>query len=107
MYKLTVVALASCELCASLVSKLKEAKIEFSLVDANAHESLCDMLEVLLSTKRYPIVTFEIPQRAYFICMPDSADCMGWRLLDDTSTSIGVISVDEVYNTIIELKSKL
>lgn len=107
MYKITVVALASCELCASLASKLKEAKIEFNTVDADTHESLCDMLEVLLGTKKYPIVTFEIPQRAYFICMPDSADRMGWKLLDDTSTSIGVLSIDEIYNTIVDLKSKL
>lgn len=107
MYKITVVALASCEQCASLTSKLKEGNIEFNIADANAHESLCDMLEVLLDTKKYPIVTFEIPQRAYFICMPNNADRMGWKVLDETSTSIGVLSIDEIYNTIIELKLKL
>jgi hypothetical protein len=107
MYKITVVALASCGVCADLTERLTKATIPFKLADADAHESLCDMLEGLLQTNKYPIVTFEIPQRAYFICMPDKADRIGWKVLDETSTSIGVISVDEMYNTIIELKTKL
>ena len=107
MYKITVVALASCGICADLVERLNKANIAFNIADADAHESLCDMLEVLLGTKKYPIVTFEIPQRAYFISMPDSVDYMGWRLLDETSTSVGVSTVDEIYNTIVDLKSKL
>lgn len=107
MYKITIVALASCEVCAKLTDKLSKAGISHVIADADAHESLCDMLEVLLDTNKYPIVTFEIPQRAYFICMPNSTDRMGWKVLDDTSTSIGVASVDGIYNTIIDLKSKL
>lgn len=107
MYKITVVALASCGVCANLTEKLSKADIPFVIADADAHDTLCDMLEVLLGTNKYPIVTFEIPQRAYFICMPSSADRMGWKVLDETSTSVGVVSIDEMYNTIIELKSKL
>ena len=107
MYKITIVALASCKVCATLADKLTKVNIPYTIADADAHDSLCDMLEVLLGTNKYPIVTFEIPQRAYFISMPDSADRLGWKVLDDTSTSIGVVSGDEIYNTIIDLKSKL
>jgi len=107
MYKITVVALPGCELCATLIDKLQESNLEFNIANADEHESLCDMLEVLLKTRTYPIVTYEIPQRAYFICMPTEADRLGWKLLDDTSTSIGVASVDGIYETITQLNSQL
>lgn len=105
--KITVVALPGCELCETLIKKLQEDKVEFNIALADEYESLCDMLEVLLLTKKYPIVTYEIPERAYFICMPADANRLGWKVLDDTSTSIGVSSVEAIYDTITQLNSKL
>jgi glutaredoxin len=107
MYKITIVALPSCKLCADLIDGLKENQVTFSIADATSHESLCDMLEVLLKTNKYPIATFEIPQRSYFICMPDDYERMGWKVLDETSTSIGVGTGMEMLTTILELKNKL
>ena len=107
MYRITVVALPGCNLCDGLVSNLEEANIPYKLVDAKSHNSLCDMLEVMLKTTKYPIAIFEIPERAYFICMPDDMERMGYKLLDDSSTSVGVTSPSEILNTIVELKNKL
>jgi hypothetical protein len=107
MYKITVVALPGCELCETLIKKLQEDEMEFNIALADEHVSLCDMLEVLLHTKTYPIVTYEIPERAFFICMPHDASRLGWKVLDDTSTSIGVTSVETIYDTITQLNSKL
>lgn len=106
-YRIRVVALPGCEMCSSLIDKLKSNSEVFTIVNAEEHDSLCDMLEVLLKTKMYPIVTYEIPQRAYFICMPSESDRLGWKVLDDSSTSIGVTNVDNIYDTIKELKQKL
>lgn len=107
MFKITVVALPGCGLCESLIDRLHASGLPFNIANADDHEALCDMLEVLLKTTTYPIVTFEIPQRAYFICMPNDAARLGWCQLDDTSTSVGVQSVDEIYNTITDLRSKI
>ena len=107
MFKINVVALPGCELCSSLIDRLQESGLPFNIANAEEHESLCDMLEALLFTTMYPIVTFEIPQRVYFICMPNEVKRLGWCVLDDTSTSVGVKSVDEIYSTIMELRNKI
>ena len=64
------------------------------------------MLESLLKTTKYPIVTYEIPQRSYFICMPNDHDRLGWKVLDDTSTSVGVTTIEEMVTTIEQLKNQ-
>ena len=107
MYKLTVVGLDGCSLCDGLCSKLVSGEIPFHLVNARDHNKLCDMLEALLRSTKYPMVTFELPTRVYFICIPEDADRLGWKVLDDTSTSVGVLSVDEIFNIITQLISKI
>lgn len=106
MYKITVVALSGCELCATLAESLKSINIEFGVALASEHEALCDMLEVLLKTTKYPIVTIDTPDRVYFACMPNDYDRLGWKVLDDTSTSIGVNSLPEILDVIKEFKNK-
>lgn len=107
MFKINVVALKSCELCKKLVDALTERGLPFSIADAEEHSSLCDMLEVLLKASTYPIVTFEIPQRVYFICVPNDAQRLGWHQLDETSTSVGVRSAGEILDIITDLRSKI
>lgn len=107
MFKINVVALPTCGLCKDLVTRLSDCGLPFSIANADDHESLCDMLEVLLKTTSYPIVTFEIPQRVYFISVPDDAQRLGWHRLDDTSTSIGVESSEKIFDVITELRSKI
>ena len=107
MFKINVVALPTCNLCKSLIDRLTACGLPFSIANANDNENLCDMLEALLKVTIYPIVTFETPQRVYFICMPNDVDRLGWHQLDDTSTSIGVQSTDEVFDMITDLRSKI
>lgn len=106
MFKIKIVALPGCSLCADLMDRLKDRNIPFDIAHANEHESLCDMLEVLLQTTTYPIVVFETPQRVYFISMPNAADRLKWTALDDTSTAIGVADVNGIYDTIDEFLKK-
>ena len=107
MYKLTVVAIHGCKMCGLLIAGLGEAGIDFQIVDVTENESLGDMLEVLLKTTRYPIATFEIPSQAYFICTPDDPERLGWKTLDDTSTSVGVVSPHGILDTIKQLIKKI
>jgi len=107
MYTLRVIGLPGCEQCSVLLEKLEKENIEYGLVDATANDSLCDMLEVLLKTTKYPIATFEVPDKVYFICMPTDYDRLGWITLDDTSIAAGVRSLDEVFDTIIKLINQL
>lgn len=107
MYKMTIVALPGCELCGNLIGELSARNLPFNIANANEHESLCDMLEALLATTTYPIGIFEIPQRVYFICMPNDVDRLGWKALDDTSTSVGVRTVEEILQTMLDLRNKI
>lgn len=104
---MTVLTLEGCKLCGNLLELLSTTTIKFKQLDANSHDSLCDMLEVLLNNTTYPIVTFETSTLAHFLYIASDSSKLGERPLDDTSVAIGVKDVNELFEVICKLQNKI
>jgi glutaredoxin len=76
MAKVRVLGLRGCSHCKALVEELERSKVEFTLLDANEHESLADKLEEFLNIEEYPIVIVESDKVSYYVFRGDSYESL-------------------------------
>jgi glutaredoxin len=67
MVKVRVLGLRGCSHCETLIKELDSSNIDYTLLDANEHDSLADKVEEFLDIEEYPIVILESISTSYYI----------------------------------------
>lgn len=88
-----VITLEGCEVCKSLIKSLQYRGVDCSIVSAEASGDLCDNIEDLLSTNKYPIAVLN--ENHYFFLTYNS-DRLGTRGLKNGSKATGCASIDSM-----------
>jgi hypothetical protein len=86
-----IITLSGCNLCRKLITELGYRGVTYSILSAEVNDELCDQVEVLLGTNKYPIVI--VNNNHYYHLVEDSQK-LGVRTLEDGSIATGCAYVD-------------
>lgn len=88
-----IITLAGCEVCKSLVKSLHFKGVYFSILSAEVNNELCDRVEDLLKTNKYPIA---IVNNNHYYYITHNSDKLGVRQLANGAKTTGCASVESM-----------